>query len=245
MDQDTKVTFAVIGVLIVFLAGLAYFLRESIGMPLAEITGTATTTKSRPPLKVTNNTYGTSTTGTANGQLQGTSTNATTTMDTTEKITGAIITTNKGTIEVAFASTAPETVKNFAKLAQAGFYNGTRFHRVIKDFMIQGGDPLSKDPAQKGVWGTGGPGYKFADELSGNEKYPQGTLAMANSGPNTNGSQFFIVTADPGYPLPPNYTVFGHVTKGIETALAIQNVKTDANDRPVEDVIVEKVVVVK
>jgi cyclophilin family peptidyl-prolyl cis-trans isomerase len=112
---------------------------------------------------------------------------------------------------------------------------------VIKDFMIQTGDPLSKDVANMSAWGTGGPGYKFNDELRGDEQYSLGTVAMANSGPNTNGSQFFIVTANPGYPLPPNYTVFGKVTKGIETALAIQNVKTGQSDRPVEDVIIEKI----
>jgi cyclophilin family peptidyl-prolyl cis-trans isomerase len=94
-----------------------------------------------------------------------------------------------------------------------------------------------KDP----YWGTGGPGYKFNDELTGREQYPLGTVAMANSGPNTNGSQFFIVTANPGYPLPPNYTVFGHVTKGIDAALAIQDVQTGPSDRPVEDVFIEKV----
>jgi cyclophilin family peptidyl-prolyl cis-trans isomerase len=109
--------------------------------------------------------------------------------------------------------------------------------------MIQGGDPLSKDVANKPMWGTGGPGYKFNDELTGKETYPLGTLAMANAGPNTNGSQFFIVTANPSVALPPSYTVFGHVTKGIETAQTIQNVPTDPNDRPLEDIIVESVVI--
>jgi cyclophilin family peptidyl-prolyl cis-trans isomerase len=109
--------------------------------------------------------------------------------------------------------------------------------------MIQTGDPLSKDVANIATWGQGGPGYKFQDELTGNESYPLGTLAMANAGPNTNGSQFFIVTADPGVGLPPNYTVFGKVTKGIDVALKIQDVKTTGSptDRPLEDVIVEKI----
>ena len=109
--------------------------------------------------------------------------------------------------------------------------------------MIQTGDPLSKDISNQSVWGTGGPGYKFNDELKGNEEYTLGTVAMANSGPNTNGSQFFIVTANPGVALPPSYTVFGKVTKGLETALAIQEVKTTGtpNDRPLEEVIIEKV----
>jgi cyclophilin family peptidyl-prolyl cis-trans isomerase len=158
-----------------------------------------------------------------------------------KQFTQATITTNKGIIEIEFTKTAPKTVENFGTLASKDFYNGVRFHRVIKDFMIQAGDPLSKDKANQAMWGTGGPGYKFNDELKGDEKYTLGTLAMANAGPNTNGSQFFIVTANPGVPLPPSYTVFGHVTKGIETALTIQQVKTDANDRPLEDIIIEKV----
>jgi cyclophilin family peptidyl-prolyl cis-trans isomerase len=107
--------------------------------------------------------------------------------------------------------------------------------------MIQAGDPQSKDLTKKSLWGTGGPGYKFDDELSGNETYPQGTVAMANAGPNTNGSQFFIVTASPAAPLPPSYTVFGKVTKGLDVALKIENVKTETADRPVNDVIIEKV----
>ena len=109
--------------------------------------------------------------------------------------------------------------------------------------MIQTGDPLSKDKANIDAWGTGGPGYTFPDELTGKEQYPLGTVAMANAGPNTNGSQFFIVTAQGGAPLPPSYTVFGKVTKGIETALAIESVPTTGSpkDRPLEDVVIEKV----
>ncbi len=167
--------------------------------------------------------------------------NTNTQINTDSPTTGAIIRTNYGEIEVSFQNTAPNTVANFAKLAQAEFYNGTKFHRVIKGFMIQGGDPLSKDDSLKDRWGTGGPGYQFADELSGQEKYPQGTLAMANAGPNTNGSQFFIVTASPEAPLPPSYTVFGRVVKGMDVALKIEKVQTGPNDRPVKDVILEKV----
>ncbi len=154
----------------------------------------------------------------------------------------AILKTNKGDIEIELnGDKSPETVANFIKLAESNFYDGVRFHRVIKDFMIQTGDPLSKDVANKKYWGTGGPDYKFNDELSGDEKYNQGTLAMANSGPNTNGSQFFIVTAVPGYPLPPSYTVFGKVTKGIDNVMVIQNVKTDGSDKPLEDVIIKSI----
>lgn len=231
MDQDTKVTYVVILVLIVALGGFAYFLRSAF-TDIGTTSG-ATSTTAFTPINLN---------GTPK-QPSDTSTNpmSTSTAQNPEKITSATITTNQGMIEITFESTAPVTVENFAKLAQSGFYDGTRFHRVIKDFMIQGGDPLSKDLANKDRWGTGGPGYKFDDELSGSEQYTLGTLAMANAGPNTNGSQFFIVTANPGYPLPPNYTVFGRVTKGLETALQIQNVQTDGADRPLQDVIIQKI----
>ncbi|HRZ95453.1 MAG TPA: peptidylprolyl isomerase [Candidatus Moranbacteria bacterium] len=159
-----------------------------------------------------------------------------------KKYMEATLKTNLGDIKIKFdAKNAPNTVNNFLKLANEKFYDGTKFHRVIKSFMIQGGDPLSKDESKINMWGTGGPGYKFADELKGTEKYAQGTLAMANAGPNTNGSQFFIVTASPSYPLPPSYTVFGHVVSGMDTALKIENVQTGANDRPVENVIISSV----
>ncbi|MFZ5981985.1 MAG: peptidylprolyl isomerase, partial [Patescibacteria group bacterium] len=162
------------------------------------------------------------------------------------KYSGATLNTNLGKITLKFfPESAPKTVNNFLKLASVGFYDGTKFHRVIRDFMIQGGDPNSRDDSKKNLWGTGGPGYKFPDELSGQEKYDQGTLAMANSGPNTNGSQFFIVTADPGYPLPPSYTVFGEVSEGLETALKIQEVSTDSSDRPLQDVMIERVTLIE
>jgi cyclophilin family peptidyl-prolyl cis-trans isomerase len=154
----------------------------------------------------------------------------------------ATIKTSLGDIKVKFYGTdAPLTVTNFLQLAEVKFYDNVKFHRVIKGFMIQTGDPLSKNDSMKSRWGTGDPGYKFKDELSGKEKYPQGTLAMANSGPNTNGSQFFIVTASPEAPLPPSYTVFGEVVSGIDVALKIENVKTTTPDRPVENVAIESV----
>lgn len=155
----------------------------------------------------------------------------------------AIIKTSLGNMKIRlFPDKAPNAVANFVGLSEGtkewtdpktgakqsgkSLYAGTIFHRVIKDFMIQGGDPLGQ--------GYGGPGYKFADETSG-EPYTRGTLAMANSGPNTNGSQFFIVHKD--YPLPPNYTVFGRIDAGDKESLAtldnIAAVKTGPNDRPV------------
>ncbi len=223
MDHDTKTTFTVIIILIVALAGTAFFLRGA------------------PPQKQASTILATTTPQASQSQSPTSSSMDQVSSTIPQGVTSATITTNLGTIEFAFATATPMTVENFKKLAASGFYNGVRFHRVIKDFMIQGGDPLSKDPAQKAAWGTGGPGYKFNDELSGKETYTLGTVAMANAGPNTNGSQFFIVTANPGVGLPPSYTVFGHVTKGIETALKIQEVQTDSNDRPLQDVIIEKV----
>jgi cyclophilin family peptidyl-prolyl cis-trans isomerase len=162
-----------------------------------------------------------------------------------EEIKSAKISTSMGTIEIEFTpKTAPNTVANFVKLAGEKFYDNVKFHRVIKGFMIQTGDPLSKDASKQAYWGTGGPGYKFADELSGRETYKQGTVAMANSGPNTNGSQFFIVTAmDSG--LPASYTVFGKVIKGMDIALKIENVNTDQSDRPFENVTINSITLVK
>ena len=234
MDKETKITYITISILIFLLGGLAFYLQNDNSVPVIE---------EKKVVKI-NSIKKTNTTVQASSTVsQSASSTATTTMETTQPITRATITTNKGTIEISFSTNTPLAVANFAKLSREKFYNGVRFHRVIKDFMIQTGDPLSKDTANQALWGTGGPGYKFQDELTGKEQYSLGTLAMANSGPNTNGSQFFIVTANPGYPLPPSYTVFGNVTKGIETALKIQDVKTGAQDRPLEDIIIESITV--
>lgn len=150
------------------------------------------------------------------------------------------IETNKGTIVFeTYDADAPKTSSNFVTLANKGFYNGVIFHRVIKDFMIQGGDPTGT--------GSGGPGYKFEDELNPNTEsykigYTRGTVAMANSGPNTNGSQFFIMHKD--VPLPPKYTIFGKVVSGIEVVDAIADVNTSpGDDRPLENITISKVTV--
>jgi cyclophilin family peptidyl-prolyl cis-trans isomerase len=136
----------------------------------------------------------------------------------------AVIHTNVGDISVdLYGSDAPQTVNNFVFLARDGYYDDVIFHRVIKGFMIQGGDPTGT--------GTGGPGYKFRDELGhSRSKYTRGTLAMANAGPNTNGSQFFIMHAD--YGLPNQYSIFGEVTDGIDVVDAIAEAPTGAQDRP-------------
>ena len=147
------------------------------------------------------------------------------------------LTTNFGKIQFqTYDADAPKTVKNFADLADKGFYNGLIFHRIIKGFMIQGGDPKGD--------GTGGPGYQFEDELnpeteSYRQGYKKGVVAMANAGPNTNGSQFFIMLED--YSLPNNYTIFGKVINGQAVVDKIGEVKTDENDRPLEPVIIQGV----
>jgi cyclophilin family peptidyl-prolyl cis-trans isomerase len=152
-----------------------------------------------------------------------------------------LLKTSMGNITLKlYRGDAPKTVENFTKLAKEGFYNGVRFHRVIKDFMIQAGDPLSKDDTKQGSWGTGGPGYQFPDEISAQSPiyqrgYKRGVLAMANSGPNTNGSQFFIMHKD--NPLPSLYTIFGEVVSGQDVVDAIAaTAVTKPGDRPVAPV---------
>jgi len=153
----------------------------------------------------------------------------------------ATLHTNMGDITIEFDATdAPNTVANFEKLASAGFYNGVKFHRVIKGFMIQGGDPLTKDDAQAARWGTGGPGYTFPDEIGPNNHNVTGTISMANAGPNTNGSQFFITVADNTY-LDDKHTVFGKVTSGMEVVDALADMPTDGRDRPTEPATIETV----
>ncbi|MEK7208591.1 MAG: peptidylprolyl isomerase [Patescibacteria group bacterium] len=154
----------------------------------------------------------------------------------------AVFTTSLGEIEVVFfAEKARKTVENFQKLAESGFYSGTKFHRVIKDFMIQGGDPLTKDDAQTARWGTGGPGYQFVDEIN-DQKIVRGVLAMANSGPNTNGSQFFIVTAGATPWLDGKHTVFGKVVKGMNVVDKIESSEVGERDIPKTAVVIERVI---
>jgi peptidyl-prolyl cis-trans isomerase B (cyclophilin B) len=152
----------------------------------------------------------------------------------------AIIKTSEGEMVLEFwPDVAPGHVENFTKLAKQGFYDGTCFHRVIKDFMIQGGDPLSKG-SDTTIWGTGGPGYQFQDEFN-SHKLVAGSLAMANSGPGTNGSQFFIVTAASTPWLDGHHTNFGEVVSGMDVVKKIEAVATGANDRPVQDVVISSV----
>jgi cyclophilin family peptidyl-prolyl cis-trans isomerase len=148
-------------------------------------------------------------------------------------MTNATLQTNRGAIDVElFDDDAPKTVENFLKLSRDGFYDGVIFHRVIPDFMIQGGDPTGT--------GTGGPGYMFEDEFN-EHKVERGALAMANAGPNTNGSQFFIVTTQAAPWLDGKHTVFGRVTDGMEVVDTISEVDTDPNDKPREPITIDRV----
>ncbi len=163
-----------------------------------------------------------------------------TTSSNPQKIMNATIHTNKGDFTIEFnRDLAPNAVANFVKLAQSGFYDGTKFHRVIKGFMDQGGDPLSKDDSQSARWGTGGPGYQFPDEITPNSKNDAGTIAMANSGPNTNGSQFFVNAVANNF-LDGKYVVFGKVTAGMDIVIAINGVPTQ-NDRPLNSIVIESI----
>ena len=148
----------------------------------------------------------------------------------------AVIETTAGTLTAdLFASDAPRTVNNFVFLAREGFYDGVIFHRVIQGFVLQGGDPEGT--------GRGGPGYKFEDELPKAGRYEVGSLAMANAGPNTNGSQFFVISGPSGVRLPPSYSLFGKVVKGLDVVDAIEKVPTGAGDRPKEDVVMSSVTI--
>ena len=148
----------------------------------------------------------------------------------------AELVTNLGTMNIHLdAIGAPATVNNFVFLARHHYYDGIIFHRIINGFMCQGGDPTGT--------GRGGPGYRFADELPKPGRYEIGSVAMANAGPNTNGSQFFIVSGASGVRLPPQYSLFGKVTKGLDVLEQMQSVATDRNDRPHEDVVIASVTI--
>jgi cyclophilin family peptidyl-prolyl cis-trans isomerase len=144
--------------------------------------------------------------------------------------------TSLGTMVIALdAAGAPKTVNNFVFLARYHYYDGIIFHRIINGFMCQGGDPTGT--------GRGGPGYRFADELPKPGRYEIGSVAMANAGPDTNGSQFFLVSGRSGVGLPPQYSLFGKIVKGLDVLETMQNVRTKPGDRPVEDVVIQSVTI--
>jgi len=153
-----------------------------------------------------------------------------------EKRYTAEMVTSLGTLTIALDPVAaPKTVNNFVFLSRYHFYDGVIFHRIINGFVCQGGDPEGS--------GRGGPGYRFADELPKPGRYEIGSVAMANAGPNTNGSQFFIISGPQGTRLPPQYSLFGKVVKGLDVVEAMQSVPTGANDRPREDVVIQSVTI--
>ncbi|MFA6995066.1 MAG: peptidylprolyl isomerase [Patescibacteria group bacterium] len=165
-------------------------------------------------------------------------------VDLTKKYSQAVIKTSLGDITVKFyAADSPVAVNNFLNLAQAGLYNGTKFHRVIKDFMIQGGDPLSKGN-DTSIYGTGGPGYQFKDEFN-SHKLIAGSLAMANSGPDTNGSQFFIVTAPETPWLDGKHVNFGEVVSGMDVVKNIEAEPVNGRDLPLKDVKIISIELIK
>ncbi len=156
-------------------------------------------------------------------------------IDQTKRYT-ATMETSMGTMVIALdAVNAPRTVNSFVFLALNHYYDGIIFHRIIKGFVCQGGDPTGT--------GRGGPGYQYADELPKAGQYQIGSLAMANAGPNTNGSQFFLISGPSGVGLPPAYALFGQVVKGLEIVEAMQNVPTGAGDRPTTDVVINSVTI--
>lgn len=158
-------------------------------------------------------------------------------IDVNKKYT-ATLETNLGIIKIEFyVKDAPNTVNNFVSLSNDGYYNGVIFHRVINGFMIQGGDPSGTGHGEFGKY----PGYEFEDELNNKMAYEKGIVAMANRGPNTNGSQFFIMHQD--YPLPYQYTIFGKVVDGLDVVDKIANVQTGEADKPIEDVVIETVII--
>jgi cyclophilin family peptidyl-prolyl cis-trans isomerase len=158
-------------------------------------------------------------------------------IDPTKTYTATMV-TNKGTMTIALDPVAaPNTVNNFVVLARYHYFDGVTFHRIIPGFVIQGGDPQGT--------GTGGPGYKFADELPKPGRYEMGSLAMANAGPNTNGSQFFIISGPSGMALPPQYSLFGKVVSGIDTVIELDKVGTPGAGKPRERVFMESVTIVE
>ena len=226
---------------IILVSGVWYFLQPPAPMPAASLglmNGSAVAFSSSTP----DNSASTAA-ASAPPAVQASEEKKVITKTKQNKIMHATLHTNKGDITIEFFDAdAPNTVANFTKLAKEGFYNGTKFHRVIAGFMIQGGDPLTKDDAQMARWGTGDPGYKFADEIRANNKNDIGTISMANSGPNTNGSQFFINVANNNF-LDTKHTTFGKVTTGMDVVHAIESTPTGEADRPIEPVIIESITI--
>jgi cyclophilin family peptidyl-prolyl cis-trans isomerase len=226
-------------IVICITAGFIWFLTDQTkGIPKPSITDIPLTSSQIENTAINLGETTTPNTGTVGGDI--TQSNNQKTME--QQYTTATFVTSLGDITLELdTKNTPNTVANFTKLAEKGFYNGTRFHRVIAGFMIQGGDPLSADTSKKAYWGTGGPGYQFADEIKSTNDNKIGTISMANAGPNTNGSQFFINVANNDF-LNTKHTVFGRVISGMETVSKIALTKVDDTDKPLADVIITKII---
>lgn len=223
----SKQILAIVAVIVV-MGAAGYFTQRSMNAPSDAETSLATTASE-------------TVTPVSTDEVAITNTNQAENNTTKKMYTQATFKTSLGDIVIVLDNTnTPKTVENFTKLASSGFYNGTKFHRVIKDFMIQGGDPQSKDDSKQAMWGTGGPGYQFDDEIKPTNSNAVGTISMANAGPNTNGSQFFINVADNAF-LNGKHTVFGKVTAGYEIVERMSKVATAPGDRPVEPLIITSI----
>jgi cyclophilin family peptidyl-prolyl cis-trans isomerase len=224
-----KVIIAIVTLIIV--VGVGWFVWD-IAQPPAASSNTSVATST--PVQAANP-------STSSGQATiNSTTNSSQPMPT--NVTSATLHTNLGDITIKFyPDQAPQTVANFIKLAQAGFYDSTKFHRVIAGFMDQGGDPLTKDDSKQAAWGTGGPGYTIPDEFGTKYTNTAGSVAMANTGaPNSSGSQFFINAVDNHF-LDGKYSVFGQVTSGMDVVTKINNTPVDAQDRPLTPVVLKSI----
>ena len=226
----TKIIAIIVGLIIILVGGYFLLRGTNAASNQASLQTSTTTSDSSATEQASTTNINTTPQSSAAGQANPTN------------IMQATLHTSMGDITVEFyPDQAPQTVANFIKLAQSGFYDGTKFHRVIKGFMDQGGDPLTKDDSKEAQWGQGGPGYTIADEFGTTYTNVAGTLAMANTGaPNSGGSQFFINAVDNHF-LDGKYTVFGHVTAGMDVVTAINNTPVDSNDRPLTPVILTSV----
>jgi cyclophilin family peptidyl-prolyl cis-trans isomerase len=219
-----KIVWAAVAILVVVFGGLFIYAQSGMRSSAPTTVASSTDTASLVPAPTS------------------TSTTTITNTNNTQNIMSATLHTSMGDITIEFLpEQAPKTVANFIKLASAGFYDGTKFHRVIKGFMDQGGDPLTKDDSNTAAWGTGGPGYTIPDEITPTNSNAAGTIAMANTGqPNSAGSQFFINAVD-NHNLDSAYTVFGKVTAGMDVVTAINNTPVDSQDRPLTPVVLKSV----
>lgn len=241
MNHTTKIAWSVIGIgIIILIIGALIFKKDkpqdTMAIPVSEEVTSETDEQTETQLEHLSTSHPTKKTFSMNTIEQ----DINTTLQSFANLSEVLVTleTNKGPIVIEMDITnTPMTSANFVTLAETGFYNGVKFHRIIPDFMIQGGDPNSKDDARPELWGRGGPGYQFGDEIKATNNNLAGTISMANAGPNTNGSQFFINVADNTF-LNPKHTVFGKVISGYDLVQSLSTVPTDSFDRPLDPIVI-------